>query len=110
MVRSGLKILMEAGDLVISSNLKDADRLIRELEGMRLAAAGTGKTLADGAGHDDLALALSLACWRAKRPRNGFGTSASPEYSRGNSQLLHSVCRALENLCPRAGNAASPSA
>ncbi len=45
---------------------------------MRLANAGTSKVLADGPEHDDLALALALACWRAKRPRIGFGTSRLP--------------------------------
>jgi hypothetical protein len=28
--------------------------------------------------HDDLVLALSLACWRAKRPQNGFGNRRLP--------------------------------
>ena len=72
---TGLEILLEAGELIISSQLKDADRLLKELAAMR---PGTGKVLADGPEHDDLALALALACWRAKRPRNGFGTSRLP--------------------------------
>ncbi len=75
---SGLEILMESGDLVVSRHLKEADRLLRELAGMRRAAAGSGKLLADGPEHDDLAVALALACWRAKRARIGFGTSRLP--------------------------------
>jgi hypothetical protein len=74
----GLEVLMESGDLVISRHLSDADRLLSELAGMRLSAAGSGKALADGPEHDDLALALALACWRARRPRIGFGTSRLP--------------------------------
>ena len=76
---TGVEVLLETGDLVISSHLRDAEVLVRELEGMRLASvAGHGKLLAEGAGHDDLALALALACWRAKRARNGFGTVRLP--------------------------------
>jgi hypothetical protein len=74
----GLEILLEAGQLVISQNLRDAGLLLQELEAMRPASAGTGKVLADGPEHDDLALALALACWRAKRARIGFGTSRLP--------------------------------
>ena len=71
----GLEILLEAGQLIISSQLKDADKLLKELAAM---CPGTGKAQADGPEHDDLALALALACWRAKRARNGFGTSRLP--------------------------------
>jgi hypothetical protein len=64
---------------VIWSYFNFADVLVRELEGMRLASvAGKGKLLEEGAEHDDLALALALACWRAKRSRNGFGTNRLP--------------------------------
>jgi hypothetical protein len=28
--------------------------------------------------HDDLVIALALACWRSKRPKNGFGTGRLP--------------------------------
>lgn len=38
---------------------------------LRMGAEGEGE-------HDDLTVALSLACWRAKRPRNGFGTRRLP--------------------------------
>ena len=76
---SGLEILLEAGQLTISRQLRDADSLVRELESMRFASASaSGKLLAEGTGHDDLVLALALACWRAKRAQNGFGTSRLP--------------------------------
>jgi hypothetical protein len=71
----GLEVLLEAGQLVISQNLRDADTLLKELEAMRPAI---NKAAADSPEHDDLALALALACWRAKRARNGFGTSRLP--------------------------------
>jgi hypothetical protein len=75
---TGLEILLEAGELIISSQLQDADRLLKALQAMHRASPGSGKVLADGPEHDDLALALALACWRAKRPRIGFGTSRLP--------------------------------
>jgi hypothetical protein len=34
---------------------------------------------ADGAGeHDDLVMAVALACWKAKRKENSFGTRRLP--------------------------------
>jgi hypothetical protein len=76
---TGLEILLEAGDLIISSHLKDADVLVRELEAMRLAVSGgKGKLLAEGGEHDDLAVALALACWKAKQKRNGFRVNRLP--------------------------------
>jgi hypothetical protein len=75
---TGVEVMLESGDLVISQHLRDAEVLVRELEGMRLAGAGKGKLLAEGSEHDDLALALALACWRARRARNGFGTCRLP--------------------------------
>jgi hypothetical protein len=67
---SGLEVLMEAGDLSVSRHLQHAGSLLKELAAMRPAS--------DGPEHDDLVLALALACWRARRARNGFGTSRLP--------------------------------
>jgi hypothetical protein len=75
---SGVEVLLERGELVISRQLRDAETLVRELEGMRLAGTGRGKLLEEGSEHDDLVLALTLACWRARRARNGFGTCRLP--------------------------------
>jgi hypothetical protein len=51
---------------------------VRELIDVRVTAGlGLGKVRigADGNGqHDDLVIALALACWRARRRVNGFGT------------------------------------
>jgi hypothetical protein len=49
--------------------LKEGARLMKELTDIRLASHGLGRYRvgADGVGeHDDLAIALALACWRAK--------------------------------------------
>ena len=57
-------MLLEQGQLKIG-NLREGPRLVRELmdvreSGGRLGAEGSGE-------HDDLAIAVALACWRAKR-------------------------------------------
>lgn len=67
----GLEILLEANQLIISSHLNDADKLVKELETTRLASKSEPE-------HNDFPLALALACWRAKRPVIGFGTSRLP--------------------------------
>ena len=42
-------------------------------------SAGRLRIGADGSGeHDDLAIALALACWRARRPMNGYGRHRLP--------------------------------
>ena len=78
---TGLESLLECGELRIARRLPEAERLVKEFENMRMEARVNGrwKMGADGEGeHDDLVLALSLACWRAKWPRNGFGTQRLP--------------------------------
>ena len=48
---------------------------------MRITNTSGGKVRlgADGGGeHDDLVIALSLACWRAQRRGNGFGGGRLP--------------------------------
>jgi hypothetical protein len=57
--------------------MEETGSLIRELTNVRMTAAGSGRVRmgAEGCGrHDDLVIALALACWRAKRGQNGFGT------------------------------------
>jgi hypothetical protein len=63
-----VQVLMENGQLKIG-RLKEGARLMRELMDMRSSVSGAGTTRvgADGYGeHDDLVIALALACWRAK--------------------------------------------
>jgi hypothetical protein len=78
---TGLESSMECGELRIARRLAEAERLVREFESMTMAPRVNGRWKMGAAGegeHDDLVLALSLACWRAKRPRNGFGTRRLP--------------------------------
>jgi hypothetical protein len=59
-----LLVLLEQGQLKIG-NLREGSRLVKELMDVRESGGRLG---ADGSGeHDDLAIALALACWRAKR-------------------------------------------
>jgi hypothetical protein len=69
---AGLEVLLEAGELKISKRLREAERLVRELEAMR-PGSGNG-----GGEHDDLAFAVALAVWRARRAENRFGTMRLP--------------------------------
>jgi hypothetical protein len=57
---SGLQLALEKGELRIARKMKEVGSLVRELMEVR------GE-------HDDLVIALSLACWRARRKMNGFG-------------------------------------
>jgi hypothetical protein len=67
---AGWEVLLEAGELKICRRLKEAERLVRELESMRLTGGG-GE-------HDDLVFAVALAVWRARRAENGFGSERLP--------------------------------
>ena len=57
---SGLQLALEKGELRIARKMKEVGSLVRELMEVR------GE-------HDDLVIALALACWRARRRENGFG-------------------------------------
>ena len=62
-------LLLESGQLKIGK-LKEGGRLMRELADIRMSISGSGgmRMGAEGYGeHDDLVIALALACWRAKR-------------------------------------------
>jgi hypothetical protein len=76
-----VQVLIEQRELKIALRMKEARPLVRELTDVRMTA-GSGGSLrmgADGSGqHDDLVIALALACWRAKRRQNGFGTRRLP--------------------------------
>ncbi len=72
-----VQLALEKGELRIARHMKEVSALVRELIDVRLTAGlGTGKVRigADGSGqHDDLVIALALACWRARWKENGFG-------------------------------------
>jgi len=78
---SGVQLLLEQGDLKIARKLRQAGALMQELMDVNVRQTDTGRFRAgaDGSGeHDDLAIALALACWRAKRQRNGGGGGRLP--------------------------------
>ena len=72
---AGLQVAMERGEIRVAAGLKEAASLVRELMDVRLSATPAGRMRmgADGFGeHDDLVIALALACWRARRRGIGF--------------------------------------
>ncbi|HWF12070.1 MAG TPA: hypothetical protein VG297_26560 [Bryobacteraceae bacterium] len=78
---TGVQVLLQRGELRIAPTLKEAGTLVRELTNVRMTPGNGGamRMGADGFGeHDDLVIALALACWRAVRPQNGFGTRRLP--------------------------------
>jgi hypothetical protein len=73
---SGVQVLLERGELRISRGVRDVAALVRELLDMRALTSSGGRLRmgAEGCGeHDDLVIALALACWRARRVKNGSG-------------------------------------
>jgi len=78
---AGVQVLLEKRELKIARGLEVAGPLVRELTDVRMTAGSGGRMRmgADGSGqYDDLVIALALACWRAKRVQNGFGTQRLP--------------------------------
>jgi len=65
-----VQLALEKGEMRIARRMKDVGALVRELMDVRITAGG--RVGADKHGeHDDLVIALALACWRAKRRENG---------------------------------------
>jgi hypothetical protein len=78
---TNLLVLLEAGELSIPKRLPELWTLVRELSAveMRHRPGGVLKLGADGSGeHDDLVIAVALACWKGKRKENSFGTRRLP--------------------------------
>jgi hypothetical protein len=76
-----VQVLLEREELKIARGLRERGALMRELGDVRSTAERNGRTRmgADGYGeHDDLVIALALACWRAGRGQIGFGTRRLP--------------------------------
>ncbi len=74
---AALQLTLERGDLKIAHNLKLAAPLLRELTDFRSTtnASGHVRIGADGSGeHDDLVIAISLACWRSQRRDANFNS------------------------------------
>jgi hypothetical protein len=76
---ASVQLALEKGELRISGLLRYADTLVEELVDVRKTARENGRDRvgAERAGeHDDLVIALALACWKGRRPvrTNGQGT------------------------------------
>jgi hypothetical protein len=71
---AGIEVLLENGELKISRGLGEAVRLMRELASIRVGRRQNAIVCPTDSGeHDDLAMAVGLACWRARRKANAFG-------------------------------------
>lgn len=69
---SRVQVLLEQGEMRIARELRDAGALMRELMDVKMTVSGAGhmRLGADGSGeHDDLVIALALACWMANRKK-----------------------------------------
>jgi hypothetical protein len=76
-----VQVLLERDELKLARGLRELAALMRELMDVRSSAGLGGRVRvgADGCGeHDDLVIALALACWRAKRGQIGFGAGRLP--------------------------------
>jgi hypothetical protein len=74
----GLQVTIQRGDLQIASGLSYGAALVREMAEMRVRVSGSGREqygVWRAGEHDDLVLAVALACWaeRRSRPRGGVG-------------------------------------
>ncbi len=72
----GLQVLLDCGKLLIADRLADAAVLVKELMNMRVKISGAGHDQYAAAGregaHDDLVLAVALACWKAGEQVQGI--------------------------------------
>ncbi len=74
----GLQVMFEKQEMRIAGNVPESGNFLRELAGMRVKLSASGH---DSYGtrrrgeHDDLVLAVAIACWWARRPKqcNWFG-------------------------------------
>jgi hypothetical protein len=76
-----VQVLLERDELRIARRMPDAGSLVRELLDMQSTTTTSGRRRlgADGHGqHDDLVIALALACWRARKPQIGHGLAPLP--------------------------------
>jgi hypothetical protein len=76
-----VQLLLEKGNLRIAKRMREAGSLVRELMNVRATTKMNGRVRvgADACGdHDDLVIAVALACWRAGRGEVGFGAGRLP--------------------------------
>lgn len=79
---AGVQVLLEKEELKIARGMREAGALVKELlsvQARQMGDEGRLRVGADGFGeHDDLVIALALACWRAGRRRNAIGGMRLP--------------------------------
>ena len=66
----GLQVLMQQGGLQIAEGMKEGATLVKEMAEMRVKVSGSGKEQFGAwrsGEHDDLVLAVALACWAVRR-------------------------------------------
>ena len=66
----GVQLMLEAGELAIAGGIDEGETLVKELRNMRVKIGVSGHETFEAwreGGHDDLVLAVSLACWWGKR-------------------------------------------
>jgi len=72
----GLQVLLQRGALQIAAGLAHGEALVREMAEMRVRVTGEGReqygVWREGE-HDDLVLAVALACWGLRRVRREVG-------------------------------------
>jgi hypothetical protein len=78
---AAVQMALEKGEIRIARRMREVGSLVRELMDMQMSVKSSGSVRigADGYGqHDDLVIALALACWRAGRGLNSHGRQALP--------------------------------
>jgi hypothetical protein len=71
-----LQLMFECGELRVSAELREASVFVEELRNMRVKVSLGGHETFEhwrSGQHDDLVLAVALACWQAKRWRDISG-------------------------------------
>ena len=66
----GLQVLMQQGGLQIAEGMKEGATLVKEMAEMRVKISGSGNEQFGAwrsGEHDDLVLAVALACWGVKK-------------------------------------------
>lgn len=84
---SSLQLALEQGQLKVAPDLKLMAPLLREFTDFRstISLSGRVRLGADGSGeHDDLVIAIALACWRAQRRETG----ENPGFNHGSSRSI----------------------
>ena len=77
---AGMQVRLERGELKIARGSAEGERLVHEMAGMRVKVTGSGReqhgAWREGE-HDDLVLAVALACWCARHfnPLDGGGSA-----------------------------------